>query len=131
MQPPLILTISPVWQLKAEESQWFAWVGKSVRLFIAPVPTPYSSAPRYPQVLLVCQMLPADLTYYGTRSYTVSLRSSLFCYNHQVPLTTQCVSVFVSRSKCLLCVDYVFLGKVNRYFMFYQVSLTCTGVKVG
>ncbi len=76
-----------------------------------------------PQVLPVCQMLPANLTYYGVHSSTASLRSTLFCYNHQMPLTTRCVSVFVSRSKCLLCVDYVLQRKVNWYFMLYQVSL--------
>ncbi len=66
-------------------------------------------------------MVPADLTYYGTRSYTVSLRSTLFCYNHQVPSTIHCVSVFLSCSKRLSYVDYVFQGKVSWYFMFYQV----------
>ena len=75
-----------------------------------------------PQVFPVCHMLPADLTYYGACSYTASLRSTLFCYNHQVSSTTQCVSVLVSCSKCLLYVDYVFQGKVSWYFMFYQAS---------
>ena len=48
-----------------------------------------------PQVLAVYQMLPADLTYYGARSYTVSLRSTLFSYNHHLPSTIQCVCACV------------------------------------
>ena len=74
-----------------------------------------------PQVLSMCQMLPADLNYYEACSYTTSLRSTLFCYNHKVPLTTRCVSVVVSCSKCLLYVDYMFQGKVSWFFMLYQL----------
>ncbi len=48
-----------------------------------------------PQVLPVCQMLPVDLIYCGADFYTVSLISTVLCYNHQVPSTLQCVSVCV------------------------------------
>ncbi len=51
--------------------------------------------------------------YYGASSYTVSLRSTVFCYKQQVPSSTSCVSVFVSCSKCLVYVAYVFQGKVQ------------------
>ena len=55
-----------------------------------------------------------------------------FCYNHQVPLTTRCVSVVVSHSKCLLYIDYLFRGKVSWFFMLYQVSQHwCKRKKVG
>ncbi len=40
-------------------------------------------------------MLPADLTYYGARSHTVSLRSTLFCYNHPLPSACLCLVVNV------------------------------------
>ncbi len=48
------------------------------------------------QVLPSCRMLPADLTYYGAHSCTVSLRSTLFCYNHQLPGVCLCLYLVVN-----------------------------------
>ncbi len=76
----------------------------------------------------MCQMLPADLTYYGARSYTASLISTVIITKcHQL----SSVSLSVLCSKCLLYVDYVFHGIANWYFMFHQVLLTSNGEKVG
>ncbi len=77
-----------------------------------------------PRVLSLCQMLPADITYFGACSYTVSLRPTVFCYNHQVPSTIQCVCV-VPCSKCLCVLTMCFKVKSIGTLCFTRFVLIC------
>ncbi len=84
-----------------------------------------------PQVLPVCQMLPADLNYYGACSYTAWLGSLLFCYNRQVPLTTgMCLCLCLAVNVCCeltMCFKVKSVGTS----CFAKFLLTRTGEKVG
>ena len=66
-----------------------------------------------PQVSPVYHMLPADLTYYEAHSYTVSLRSTVFCYNHHVPSPGVYLSVCLVVNVCCVLTMCFKLGSVG------------------
>ena len=83
-----------------------------------------------PHVLPLCQMSPADLTYYGAHSFTALPRSTLLCYYHpkcyQLPGVCQCLYLVVNVG-CMLTM--CFKVKPVGSSCFTKFLFTCVGEK--